>query len=131
MSSATPEKQTTGLSDKARSTEECCLRQLVNKERDESLCKRVSGSLLTFTTSAAEVRRRQRLSERQVRKMAKPFCAAKRVPDAHKISTTFFVKKASMRRDFWYFLSAQKVHIKPPKEENRELNLSICNCNQG
>ena len=55
------------------------------------------------------------LSERQVRKMAKPFCAAKRVPDAHKISTMFFVKKASMRRALWYFLSAQKVHIKSPK----------------
>ncbi|MBQ5663870.1 MAG: hypothetical protein IIV19_05515 [Bacteroidaceae bacterium] len=31
----------------------------MNKERDESSCKRVSGSLLTFTTSAAEVRRKQ------------------------------------------------------------------------
>ena len=59
------------------------------------------------------------MSERQVRKMAKPFCAAKRVPDAHKISTTFFVKKASIRRGLWYFLSAQKVH--------KKINLANCN----
>ena len=59
------------------------------------------------------------MSERQVRKMAKPFCDAKRVPDAHKISTTFFVKKASMRRGLWYFLSAQKVH--------KKINLANCN----
>ena len=35
-SSTAPEKHTIGLSDKARSTEECCpKRQLVNKERDD------------------------------------------------------------------------------------------------
>jgi len=62
-----PKKHTIGLSDKARSTEECCpKRQLVNKERDD--CSfRVPGLLLLLPGKRREEKNQPCKLQRQLR----------------------------------------------------------------